>query len=230
MRHLQQCSGNLSTFVYISWLLALLLLSGCNQDCDKSEPAPKPAESSALKPRELLDAAITRASDALWKLQGEDGGWHSTVYGHFKPGASETPLVLSVLSRLPASELSAHDAAVKKALAFVIDEQGKDGGLGTKGEWLEVPTYATALGVLALSRLKPAGWQKTIEPWVAYLKSAQNSEDNGCNSGEAPYGGWGPEGRPIEGMPWRSDISATRYANTQALEAARVAIRRQSLG
>jgi hypothetical protein len=199
--------------------IALLLCCGCNNNSDKPDADPAP-EATPSKNAEL-DAAIAKASDALWKLQGEDGGWHSPVYGHFKPGAAETPLVLAVLARLPADELTKHDAAVKKALKFVADSQGKDGGLGTKGEWFEVPTYATALGILAYVRLKPEGWQKTIEPWVAYLKLSQNSEENGCKPGEAPYGGWGPEGKPDN---WRrADISSTRFA-LQAFAAAGVPV------
>jgi hypothetical protein len=203
--------------------IALLFLSACNDHHEKPEPDPlPPPPPAASKLDDALNAAINRATDTLWKLQGDDGGWHSPVYGHFKPGAAETPLVLAVLARLPAEERKRHDVELKKAMAFVLSQQGHTGGLGTKGEWLEVPTYATALGILAFSRLKPDGWQKTLEPWVAYLKSAQNSEDNGCKSGAAPYGGWGPEGRPVAGIPPRADVSSTRYA-LQALTAAGVA-------
>src|SRR5207244_791323 len=64
------------------------------------------------------------------------------------------------------------------------------------GEWLELPTYSTALGIMAFGRLKPEGWKETIEPWVKYLQVAQNKN-----------GGWSPEGNATN-----LNISATRYA------------------
>lgn len=159
--------------------------------------------------REKIDAALIKGADALWKLQAEDGGWHSRTYGHLKPGVATTAFVLETLVTI---DKDRHAADFVRAEKFLIAAQGKDGGLGTAGEWLEYPTYSTALGILAFTKLKPEGWVKTIEPWVKYLKAAQHSEENGCKPEDKAYGGWAPEGVYVKGRGRGSNISATRYA------------------
>ncbi len=159
--------------------------------------------------REKIDAAIVKGADALWKLQAEDGGWHSVTYGHLKPGVATTAFVLETLATI---DKDRHAADFERAEKFLIAAQGKDGGLGTGGEWLELPTYSTALGIMAFAKLKPEGWEKTVEPWVKYLKAAQHSEDNGCKPEDPAYGGWAPEGIFVKGRGRNVNISATRYA------------------
>ncbi|MCK6474760.1 MAG: hypothetical protein L6R28_23825 [Planctomycetes bacterium] len=171
--------------------------------------------------RSALDKAITHGAEALVKLQGEDGGWHSETYGLLKPGVATTAFVLATLSRLPDAERRLHAAAIERGVAFLKAAEGKDGALGTKGDWLEYPVYATALGVSALSRLKPVGWERTIAPWVEYLKKAQHQEATGAKPDDARFGGWSPDGMSEQNTAPRADISATRYA-LQALRDGRV--------
>ncbi len=126
-----------------------------------------------------------------------------------------------MLSLLPANERAAHAAALEKGMKFLVDSQGADQALGTKGEWLEFPTYSNALAVIAFSRLQPAQWRTTVAPWVAYLKRTQHSDENGCAPEDGAYGGWGPQGLPPMGRRRQSDLASTRYA-LEALNAAGV--------
>jgi hypothetical protein len=180
------------------------------------------AEETAAEFAARLKRGIERGASALCALQGADGGWHSGLYGHLKPGAALTALTLETLSRLPADERAKHEPAIRKGMAFLVASQGSDNALGTKSEWLEFPVYANALTVIAFSRLQPENWKTTIEPWLGYIKKAQHSEDNGCAAGDAAYGGWGPLGIPSNGRRRQSDLSTTRCA-LQALAAAGVA-------
>jgi len=180
-------------------------------------PSPLSAADTALS--EKLDASIARAAQGLIKLQSPDGGFHSVTYGHLKPGVATTALTLAALSRLPAAERSAYAAQIDAGLKFLLANQGKDSALGTGGEWLEYPAYATALGTVALCELKPSGYEKTISPWVAYLKKSQHDASNGCAPEEPGYGGWGPEGPVMKLRERRADISTTRFV-LQALHAA----------
>jgi len=159
--------------------------------------------------RERIDLSLARGIEALWKLQDSDGGWHSRTYGHLKPGVATTALVLETLATIDPGHAAGD---FERAEKFLVAWQGKDGGLGSGGDWLEYPTYSTALGILAFVKLKPNGWEKTIEPWVKYLTSAQHTERNGCAAGDAAYGGWGPEGAYVNGRGRGSNISATRFA------------------
>jgi prenyltransferase beta subunit len=169
--------------------------------------APSAEDTTAL--REKIDATLVKGADALWKLQGEDGGWHSRAYGHLKPGAALTAFVLETLATI---DKDRHADDFERAEKFLIAAQGKDGGLGTKGEWLELPTYATAFAIQAFAKLKPEDWKDTIEPWVKYLKSAQHREENDCKAEELAYGGWGPEGVFVAGRGRGPTISSTCVA------------------
>ena len=46
--------------------------------------------------REKIDAAITRGADALWKLQAEDGGWHSVTWVVDRPPAEAAVLLIGL--------------------------------------------------------------------------------------------------------------------------------------
>jgi len=181
--------------------------------------AGEPAPLSDTELPKKLDEGIARTFKALLAKQTAGGGWHSETYGPLKPGAATTAFVLEALSRLPEDERKAHTAAFAKAMKFLHEATDQDGAIGMKGEWPEYPTYATALAITTWARLKPEGWEKTIKPWVQWLKSAQHSEDNGCKLEDPAYGGWNPLGRYREGRPRHAELSATRYA-LQALQAA----------
>ena len=172
------------------------------------EPEPPP---DAVRV-EGLDKTIARAVRALVEKQGADGGWHSETYGLLKPGVAATAFVLEALSRLPEAERKPHAEQLARAVKFLLAAQAEDGALGTKGEWLEYPTYSTALALLAWMRLKPEGWKEASTKMAAYLRSAQHSEENGCKPEDPAYGGWGPDGKFKAGLPRRADISATRFA------------------
>ncbi len=158
-----------------------------------------------------IDKALDKAVAALGRLQSKEGGWQSETYGVLKPGAATTALVLETLSRLPKSQLEKALPLTKKSFAFLESQKGKEGALGTGGEWAEYPTYATALALRAILVLKPKSWKKNVALWVGYLKKAQNNEANGSKKGDSAYGGWSPLGAPEPDLPRRSDISATRY-------------------
>jgi len=86
----------------------------------------------------------------------------------------------------------------------------------------DYPNYATALAVSALCRAKRAGWERDIQPLVAYLRRMQFDEKNGWKPEDPPYGAWGMGGMEHPPPnPGHVDLSMTRYV-VQALRAAGV--------
>ena len=159
-----------------------------------------------------------KAAAALWRLQANDGGWHSTRYGLLKSGQSLTPFVLNTLLDAP-GEIPTSD--VDRALAFLKSHTDKDGAVGRMDSTAEdYPNYATALSVLAIYKAKRPGYQEQAAPLAACLRRQQFAEDRGYRRDAPVYGGWGMGG-DLHSAPHTGhvDLSMTRYV-LQALSAA----------
>lgn len=184
-------------------LLAILLGAGCSR---------RPQES-----------ALARAADYLWTHQARDGGWPSHTYGLLRSGQSLTPFVLDALLDVPRDVYRGSSDKLERSIRFIRANTNKDGALGMMDPTLpDYPNYATALGVSAIARAKRSGWEKDIQPMVAYLRRMQFSEQNGWKPEDRPYGAWGMGGldHPPPN-PGHVDLSMTRYV-IQALRAAGV--------
>ncbi len=183
-------------------LLVLVLSAGCSR-----------------KP----ESALAAGADYLWSRQSRDGGWPSHTYGLLRSGQSLTPFVLEPLLQVPNGVYRLPADKVENAIRFIRDNTTSDGALGMKDPSLpDYPNYATALAVSALCRAKRAGWQRDIQPMVAYLRRMQFSEQNGWKPDDPPYGAWGMGGmiHPPPN-PGHVDLSMTRYV-VEALHAAGV--------
>ncbi len=126
-----------------------------------SEPAPPPSP-AARAVRYLM----AQAEDGLWKSKT------TTVLGS---GQALTPFVLWALSHAPPEERAPHRAAIERALDR----------LPLRGS--EHPTYALALSILALQRLRPS---QDLAGLRGELRSLQLAEPLGWTEGDPEYGGW----------------------------------------
>jgi len=169
-------------------------------------------------------SALAGAANYLWSHQSRDGGWPSRTYGLLRSGQSLTPFVLDALLQVPSNVYRLPSDKLERAIRFIRANTNADGVLGMMDPSLpDYPNYATALAVSALCRAKRAGWEKDIQPMVAYLRRMQFSEQNGWKPADAPYGAWGMGGMEHPPPnPGHVDLSMTRYV-LQALRAAGVA-------
>ena len=153
---------------------------------------------------------LQKAVRFLWSQQGDDGGFHSQVYGLLRSGQSLTPFVLEALLL---ADKTARGADVDRALAFIKRNVNAEGALGLADPVVaDYPNYSTALAVRAMVRAARPGWQSDIAPMVACLRVQQFSEDIGWKPSDAPYGAWGMGG-PIHHPPdaGHVEISMTRH-------------------
>src|SRR5450755_1786708 len=124
--------------------------------------------------------ALHKAAAYLWSRQEADGGWHSHRYGLLRSGQSLTPFVLDALLEVPRGVYRLPSDKLERAIRFIRTNTNSEGALGMMDPSLpDYPNYATALGVSAISRAKRAGWEKDIQPMVAYLRRMQFTEQNG---------------------------------------------------
>jgi hypothetical protein len=161
------------------------------------------------------DDALHRACHYLWNQQAEDGGWHSRTYGLLKSGQSLTPFVLNTLLQVPQL---APTSGVDRAIAFLERNTNHEGAVGKMDPLLyDYPNYATALTVQAFQRAR-----RPVDPFIAWLRTQQFTEEHGWKRDDPPYGAWGIGGEArIAPHPGHVDLSMTRHV-LQALAAAGV--------
>jgi len=158
-------------------------------------------------------APLARAAEYLWSQQADDGGWHSHTYGLLRSGQSLTPFVLEALLEIPKEVHSAPPAKVDRALAFIRDHAQADGALGLADPSIpDYPNYSTALAVSALCRARRRGWERQVQPMIAYLRAQQFTEQNGWHPADPVYGAWGMGGgRRTPPDTGHVDLSMSRY-------------------
>jgi squalene-hopene/tetraprenyl-beta-curcumene cyclase len=129
--------------------------------------------------------------------------------------------VLDALLRVPGETYRLPSDKLERALRFICAHTNAEGALGMMDPGLpDYPNYATALAVSAVCRAKRAGWEKDIQPMVAYLRRMQFTEQNGWKPADPPYGAWGMGGMEHPPPnPGHVDLSMTRYV-LQALRSA----------
>lgn len=174
----------------------------------------------------LTDASrpLAHGVSFLVSRQAEDGGIRSETYGVLKPGYSLTAIALYAISLCPAQIRAMHASALTSAADFLRHGTGENGAIGLGGLVTDYPSYTSAFYLLALTRLRPAGWRALAERQVRYLKSMQLMEANGWTRESPQYGGFGFGGvlprKPRGGQDL--NISVTRWV-LEALAAAGVA-------
>jgi prenyltransferase beta subunit len=154
-----------------------------------------------------MDNSLARGIDWLVSQQGEDGGWHSKTYGQLKDGAAVTSLILDSLSRAPQSQLEKVAAAVRNAFAFLDRGLAKRGAIAGPDGSLDFPTYAGALWLSAVNRMRRNDRRRSV---ADYLLGAQVAEPRGFSKESPSFGGWdflGPE--DAQGITTGTNISVT---------------------
>ena len=141
---------------------------------------------------------VSRAVDFLVSRQASDGLWKSDTTTILGSGQALTPFVLYALSHAPPETLAPHRAAIHRGLDR----------LPISGD--EYPSYALALSILALRRLRPSADTRPLE---RALRARRLTEENGWSESDPEYGGW-DHGAVLPRKPEcrRPDVSVTAFA------------------
>lgn len=161
-----------------------------------------------------LDASLARGLAFLVAQQGEDGGFHSTVYSAFQDGTALTPPIVKALAFSPVGDASTR-AAFERGTHFLHGIAGPPAPA-----YLPYPLYTHALGTLALL---PDGSPEAVPSrahFAALLQARQLVEATGWPATDPSHGGWAyfddPK-RPPEPVP---DLSTGNLPATLAAIAA----------
>lgn len=154
------------------------------------------------------NAPLFRAAEWLWTQQDPATGlFGSRTVGLLSSGQSLTPFALLALAEVP--ELFRPQAA-GRALAACLAALD-DGALGFRSSAPDYPTYATALLLSALARLRPQHVAAEGKPLADWLLRTQFGPDWAGHPAEGGYG-MGSKERPQPPESGHVDLSMTRRA------------------
>jgi len=158
--------------------------------------------------------AIDKGIGWLLTQQAKDGGWHSTTYGQMRGGAANTALIVYAFAALPDDARQRAQPAIDRALQFLLSNLNEQGFVQNRDGSSDYPTYATAMLLTAMSRMKVTDWADERERMRKYLVASQQTERHGLSPAHLDYGGWHQTGgdprEPVQ--RYRTNVSVTSYA------------------
>lgn len=165
------------------------------------------------------EAALRKSREYLWSQQAADGGWHSAQYAVMRSGQALTPFVLHALLEVPQSVAPRPAGGVERALDFIRQHVDEHGALGhSDPDVVEYPVYSTSYALRCLIKAKDdptlckPGDKQLAARMFSYLAAAQFDEQEGFNTNNAAYGGWGFDVSQGDGKPGQMDLAHTRRA------------------
>ncbi len=163
-----------------------------------------PATAPAKLPEAVLaDAHQRLAKAAAWLLatQNDDGSWGQ----HKHPAMAALAAMALNGAAVPAADVAKRDAAVTKALAYILQFAQKDGSIcrpgGNPQESGDYPNYTTSIALLGLAAINRPQDQEVMRRARAYLMSSQFNDPASVDYGGVGYGKTG-----------RADLSNASWA------------------
>lgn len=154
------------------------------------------------------DRRLIQAAEFLWsQADPATGLFGSHVVGLLSSGQSLTPFALLALAEVPEAfrpELAGKGLA---SCLAALDE----GALGFHSSAPDYPTYATALLLSALAKLRPQHLAKEGKPMADWLLRTQFGPEWAGHPAEGGFG-MGSKDRPQPPNPGHVDLSMTRRA------------------
>lgn len=125
-----------------------------------------------------------------WLLgkQHANGGW-GQIPGQPPGEVGITTLVVKAMAEVQGNHRPIALAAAKKAMAFVLQHQQKDGSFTQKRSGLS--TYRTSMAISAMVAMDRTKYQAQIERAVKWLKDDQFDKQEGVDPKNPHYGGFG---------------------------------------
>jgi hypothetical protein len=167
------------------------------------------AESSGREV-DQANVAVGRGVEWLLQQQGADGGWHSATYASMRGGSGITALVVYSLSHQPRPWSANLESRVDRGLRFLVSNLDEEGYVRAPDGSSDYPTYATALALIAMERMKLDKWQSERQRMRSYLQKAQKRD----SAADPEFGGWGMTGGFAKSYLAKdpASVSATRFA------------------
>ncbi len=161
----------------IVWAVCLFL------GCSSNEPTkPQSTQSKQLAP-------IPRAIAWLMAHQQTDHLWRSEHYGNLKSGAAITALVLYALAHADPQAVEPHRDSLQAACDALVPEIQRRGHVSNP-DGPDYPTYASAMLLVAVERLKLRLPDESRDRLTAYLIESQIDQAEGYSTDDPDFGGW----------------------------------------
>ncbi len=176
----------------------------------------------ALEELGVGDAAVTRACDWIVAMQSANGGWGAFDVDNDSEWLYEIPFCdLGAVIDPPSVDVSAHaiellarkpgyEPALERGLAYLLDEQERDGSWF--GRWGVNYVYGTGAALPALESMGYRGSEPPVQRAIDWLATRQN-----------PDGGFGEDCRSYDtgeaGVDWRGRGESTPSQTAWALMA-----------
>jgi squalene-hopene/tetraprenyl-beta-curcumene cyclase len=155
--------------------LVLLALAGSLLSASAfAAMAPKeaPAEATGSKSATSDTAAmVQKAIDFLKSKQDASGGWNITKERPSFPAITALAIRGMLSSDTSADPMS--DPAIASGVKFLLSKQNADGGIYDK----VLPSYNTAISVVALSRINTPEAKEAVKKAVVFLRGIQFGEE-----------------------------------------------------
>ncbi len=166
------------------FLVAAIVWAACLfLGCSSNEPArQKPTQSKQLAP-------IPCAIAWLMSQQQTDHLWRSEYYGNLKGGAAITALVLYALAHADPQAVEPHRDALQAACDSLVPEIQRHGHVSNP-DGPDYPTYASAMLLVAVERLKLRLPDDVCDRLTAYLIESQIDQAEGYSTNDPDFGGW----------------------------------------
>ena len=194
--------------------LVLLLLALPLASCGDKEQAPAQGNLAPASPAAgpaaantttLAQAALEKGAALLRSLQGEDGSFGDPQTQ--RPGnVGYTAMALAALAGATPRESRATDAALTKALAYIVKQQQPDGSIWDNDR---VVTYQTSAAISALSMVRSpqlATVQAKARDFLASTQIQGSAEDP--SFGGFPYKSKKPQAADLSNLQFAADALA----------------------
>jgi len=133
-----------------------------------------------------VDASIAKGAQWLIEHQNEDGS-----YGKY-PHPAMSALAITALAKAPGVDVKARDAAIDKALAYMLSFKQPNGAIypadRSDKDSANFPNYTTAISLLALNELGREEHMEIMKKARDYLMDSQFSDPRSVDYGGVGYG------------------------------------------
>jgi len=183
--------------------LAAIMLAGCEQE--SVQPTPKPVQEKGNSAA-LVEKALENGLKFLFSGQKEDGSIVTNEPGAEQAVLGATSLAVNGAARAPENIRKKYEKQIAKGCEFILTKMMSDGSFqGTEG----LPTYTTAIALMALHNSDAVKYAEKIKKAQDYLVSAQYFSD--VNPEDVNYGGW-TYGKTEMGQGKPANLSTTHFA------------------
>jgi len=181
--HLSLVLPRFSGMGFLICATTICLLAGCQRTPER-------------RPANVVESRAHGVSGGVTWLMGRqhpDDLWHSEYYGNLKEGAAVTALALYAISFTNPDEVAPYRKQLQAAVDKLTEQVRRQGCVANR-ESRDYPTYASAMFLIAVDRLKLELSPELQKKLVDYLLESQLDETEELSENDLDFGGWDMEG------------------------------------